>query len=62
MAEDEMVRWHPRLYGHELEQSLGDTEGQGSLLCCRPGGCRVGHNLANEQQRQHIIHYLLMDS
>ena len=24
------------------------------------GLCRVGHNLANEQQRQHITHYLLM--
>ena len=31
MAEDEMVGWHHRLNGHELEQTLGDGEGQGSL-------------------------------
>ena len=24
--------------GHELEQSLGDSEGQGSLVCCSPRG------------------------
>ena len=32
--EDEMVGWHHRLNGHELEQALGDDEGQGSLVCC----------------------------
>ena len=31
-----MVRWHHRLNGHELEQTLGDSEGQGSLVCCSP--------------------------
>ena len=25
-----------RLNGHEFEQSLGDGEGQGSLMCCSP--------------------------
>ena len=24
MTEDEMVRWHHRLSGHEFEQALGD--------------------------------------
>ena len=24
--------------GHELEQTLGDGEGQGSLVCCSPWG------------------------
>ena len=24
--------------GHELEQTLGDGEGQGSLACCSPWG------------------------
>ena len=37
-AEDEMVRQHHRLNGHEFEQSLGDSEGQGSLVCCSPWG------------------------
>ena len=38
LAEDEMVGWHHRLNRHEFEQSLGDTEGQGSLVCCNPRG------------------------
>ena len=33
IAEDEMVGWHHRLNGHEFEQTLGDSEGQGSLVC-----------------------------
>ena len=31
MTEDEMVRWHHRLNGHEFEQSSGDGKGQGCL-------------------------------
>ena len=31
-----MVGWHHRLDGHEFEQTLGDSEGQGSLACCSP--------------------------
>ena len=30
MIEDEMVGWHHRLNGHEFEQALEDSEGQGS--------------------------------
>ena len=33
-AEDEMVRQHHWLNGHEFEQTLGDSEGQGSLEYC----------------------------
>ena len=40
MTDDEMVRWHHRLNGHEFEQAPGDSEGQGSLTCCSPWGCR----------------------
>ena len=32
----EMVGQHHWLNGHELEQTLGDGEGQGSLACCSP--------------------------
>ena len=35
---DEMVGWHHRLNGHEFEQTLGDSEGQGSLVHCSPWG------------------------
>ena len=40
MTEDEMVGWHHRLDGHEFEQALGDSEGQWSLACCSPWGCK----------------------
>ena len=39
-SEDEMVGWHHWLSGHEFEQALGDSEGQGSLVCCSPWGRR----------------------
>ena len=39
MTEDEMVGWHHRLNGHEYEQTLGDSEGQGNLVCCSPRSC-----------------------
>ena len=32
MTEDEMVGWHHLLNGHEFEQTLEDSEGQGSLV------------------------------
>ena len=38
MIADEMVGWHHQLNRHEFEQSLGDSEGQGSLACCSPWG------------------------
>ena len=40
MTEDEMVGGHHQLNGHEFEQTLGDGEGQGSLACCSPQGCK----------------------
>ena len=36
-AEDEMVEWHHQLNGPELEWTLEDSEGQGSLVCL--SGC-----------------------
>ena len=33
-----MVGWHHRLDEHEFEQTQGDGEGQGSLVCCSPWG------------------------
>ena len=40
MTKDEMVGWHHQLNWHELEQALGVAEGQGSLVCCSPWGCK----------------------
>ena len=42
VTEDEMVGWHHQLDEQEFEQTLGDSEGQGSLACCSPCGHRVG--------------------
>ena len=39
-TEDEMVGWHHRLNGHEFQQALGVGDGQGSLACCSPWGCK----------------------
>ena len=32
-----MVGW---LNGHESKQTPGASEGQGSLVCCNPWGCK----------------------
>ena len=37
-TEDEMVGWHHQLNGHEFEQTLANSEGQGSLVCYSPWG------------------------
>ena len=37
---DEMVGWHHWLNGHELWQTPGDSEGQGSLVGCSSWGCK----------------------
>ena len=49
VTEDEMLRWHHRVNELEFEQTLGESEGQGSLVRCSPWGHRVGHDLATEQ-------------
>ena len=41
MTEDEMVGpWHHQPDGHEFEQAPGVGDGQGSLACCSPWGCK----------------------
>ena len=35
-----MIEWHHQLNEHEFEQTLGDSEGQGSRMCCSPQGCK----------------------
>ena len=39
-TEDETVGWPHRLNEHEFEQTPGDSEGEGSLVCCSPWGCK----------------------
>ena len=40
VTEDEMVGWHHGLNGHEFEQTPGDSERLGSLVCCSPWDCK----------------------
>ena len=42
MTEDEMVEWHCQPDEHEFEheQAPGVGDGQGSLMCCSPWGCK----------------------
>ena len=45
--EDEMAGWHHQLDGHEREQVLGDSEGQGCLACCSRGVAKLGTRLGD---------------
>ena len=38
MTKDKVAEWHHQLNRHEFEQTPGDSEGQGSLVCCSPWG------------------------
>ena len=49
MTEDKMVRQNHRFNRHEFEQTLGDSEGQGSLECCSPWSHKESDNLVTEQ-------------
>ena len=45
--------------GHEFEPTLGDSEGQGSLACCSPGGCKeTDIDLETEQQQRYKVNKL----
>ena len=66
---DEIVGWYHWLNGHEFEQSSGVCDGQGSLACCSPRGCRVGHDWVTElnwlkkeirQSRYCIFHFYVI--
>ena len=41
---------HHQLHGHEFLQTLGDCEGEGSLVCRSPWGHRVEYDLVTERQ------------
>ena len=48
-----MVRWHHQLSRHGFEQTLGDSEGQRSLVCCSPWGGKESDK--TEQKQQHLV-------
>ena len=58
MIEDEMIEWHHRLNGHEFEQTPGDSEGQGSLVCCSPWDCKESDMTEHLDNNNNIRRYL----
>ena len=58
--EDETVGWHHQLSGHEFEQAPGDSEGQQTLVCCSPWGCKdsdMSERLKNNNSFPHTISF-----
>ena len=62
MTEEEMVKWHHQLNGHEFEQAPGDGEGQGSLVFCSPWGCKESDTTERLDNNpcQHLLLLFLM--
>ena len=59
VTEDEMVGWHHQLNGHKFEQTLRDSEGQGSLVCCSPWGLKESDT--TEQLHNRILSFPNME-
>ena len=58
VTDDVMVGWHHRLDGHEFEQTLGDSEGKGSLACHSPWGHKDSNmtEWSNNNNKLRITH------
>ena len=55
-----MVGWHHQLDGHEFEQAPGVGDGQGSLVCCSPWGCKESDT--TEQLNSNSSHTTLLET
>ena len=58
MTKEEVVGRHHRFNGREFLQTLGDNEGQGSLVCCRPWSCKesdTAEQLNNNKMKFNFI-------
>ena len=58
-----MVGWDQRLNGHEFEQALGDSDGQGGLACYSPSGRKeldttdqLNNNKSKSEKERHITY------
>ena len=59
MTDDEMAGWHHRLNGHEFEQTLGDGEEQGSLVCCSLWGRKESDRTEGLNTTKFIYSFLI---
>ena len=55
MAEDEIIGWHRQLNAHEFEQTAGDGEVLGSLVCCSPWGCKESETTEQLNDKQQML-------
>ena len=53
-----MVGWHHQLNGLEFEQTPGDSEGQGSLVCCSPWDRKV-LDMTEQLKNNNLVNFLL---
>ena len=53
-----MVGWHHRHNGHQFDQAPGDGEGQGSLACCNPWGCKES-DMTKQLNNNNKLHRLI---
>ena len=58
MTEDEIIGGRHQLNGHEFEKTLGDSEGQGSLVCCSLWGRKELDTTWQVKHNNNIIHLL----
>ena len=59
-TENELVGWHHWLNGHDFEQTLGDSEGQRSLVWCSPWGHKELDT--TEQMNTNNVRFLLLST
>ena len=59
MTEDEMAGWHHQLNGNEFEQAPRVGDGQGSLVCCSPWGCKESDMIKRLNWTESVIVYRL---
>ena len=58
--QDEMVRWHYWLNGHEFGWTPGVDDGQGGLACCSVWGCKSRTRLNSWAELNVLTHYVVI--
>ena len=61
MTGDEVVVWHHQFTGHEFKETLGESEGLGSLVGCSPWDCKESNTTEwlNNKNNICVIFYLV---
>ena len=50
-----MVQWYYQHNAHEFEQTVGDSEEQGSLANCSPWSCKESDTIGSVQQDCNLL-------